>query len=75
MRSAFSRISGLVPWSFAVPIAALLILALTWGSKPGTAALVVVAALLTAAVLTSVHHAEVIAHRAGEPLGSSSPSR
>jgi Ca2+:H+ antiporter len=70
VRSAFSRISGLVPWSFAVPIAALLILALTWGSKPGTATLAVIAALLAAAVLAAVHHAEVVAHRAGEPLGS-----
>jgi Ca2+:H+ antiporter len=31
---------------------------------------VVVALLLGAAVLAAVHHAEVVAHRAGEPFGS-----
>jgi len=32
--------------------------------------LVVVGCFLAASVLASVHHAEVIAHRAGEPFGS-----
>jgi Ca2+:H+ antiporter len=43
---------------------------LTWSSKPGTAVLVVVGILLAAAVLSAVHHAEVVAHRVGEPFGS-----
>ena len=44
--------------------------AATWGSKPGTIVLVVAGALLAAAVMAAVHHAEVVAHRVGEPFGS-----
>src|SRR6188472_905300 len=61
---------GAVPWLLAVPVVALLALAATWGRKPGDAVLVAVAIVLAGAVLTSVHHAEVVAHRVGEPLGS-----
>jgi Ca2+:H+ antiporter len=59
-----------VPWLLVVPVVALLALAATWGRKPGDAVLFVVAIVLAGAVLTSVHHAEVVAHRVGEPLGS-----
>ncbi len=59
-----------VPWTLIVPAVALVALATTWGSKPGNAVLALVAALLAAAVLAAVHHAEVVAHRVGEPLGS-----
>src|SRR4051812_19976998 len=45
-------------------------LAVTWGTKPPAAVLVLVATVLAAAVLVAVHHAEVVAHRVGEPLGS-----
>jgi NADH:ubiquinone oxidoreductase subunit K len=47
-----------------------LALAATWGSKPGTAVLLVVAVVLVGAVLAAVHHAQVVAHRVGEPFGS-----
>jgi len=57
-------------WTMVVPVLAALALAATWGSKPGTVGLVVLGALLTAAVLAAVHHAEVVAHRVGEPFGS-----
>jgi Ca2+:H+ antiporter len=59
-----------LPWTTAVPAMALLVLALTWGTTPGTAVLVVVGAFLAGAVLAAVHHAEVVAHRVGEPFGS-----
>jgi Ca2+:H+ antiporter len=59
-----------VPWLLVVPVAALLALAATWGRKPADAVLVAVAIVLAGAVLTSVHHAEVVAHRVGEPLGA-----
>lgn len=49
---------------------ALLALGLSWDSKPTTAVLVAIGALLVAAVLAAVHHAEVVAHRVGEPFGS-----
>jgi Ca2+:H+ antiporter len=53
-----------------LPPAALVALALTWGSKPPVVVLVVVGVFLGASVLAAVHHAEVIAHRVGEPFGS-----
>lgn len=64
------KLVGGVPWLLVVPVVALLALAATWGRKPGDAVLVAVAIVLAGAVLTSVHHAEVVAHRVGEPLGS-----
>ena len=57
-------------WTSVVPVLALVALAATWGRHPGAVVLVVVAALLIGAVLAAVHHAEVVAHRVGEPLGS-----
>jgi Ca2+:H+ antiporter len=51
-------------------VLAVLVTAATWGSKPGTVVLVIVAALLGSAVLAAVHHAEIVAHRFGEPFGS-----
>jgi Ca2+:H+ antiporter len=48
----------------------LVALAVTWGRDLGTVFVVVVALVLGAAVLAAVHHAEVVAHRVGEPFGS-----
>ena len=61
---------ALTRWSTVAPIVAVLVLALTWGSKPAALVLVVIGAFLAASVLAAVHHAEVIAHRVGEPFGS-----
>jgi Ca2+:H+ antiporter len=61
---------GVWRWTSVVPIVAAVVTAVTWGSKPASAVLIVAAALLGAAVLAAVHHAEVVAHRVGEPLGS-----
>ena len=57
-------------WSTVVPVLALVALAATWGSDPGTPALILILLLLGGAVLAAVHHAEVVAHRVGEPFGS-----
>ncbi|MFI9556049.1 calcium:proton antiporter [Nonomuraea endophytica] len=57
-------------WTTAVPLLALLALALTWGREPPMVVVIIVAVLLAGAVLAAVHHAEVIAHRVGEPFGS-----
>ena len=54
----------------AVPVVALIALALTWGQSLPVAILGIVALLLGAAVIAAVHHAEVVAHRVGEPFGS-----
>src|SRR3954464_3142099 len=59
-----------VRWTTVLPLLGALTLALTWGTKPGTAVLVLVAAVLMGSVLAGVHHAEVVAHRVGEPFGS-----
>src|SRR3954469_464182 len=57
-------------WTRIVPLLALVALAATWGGKPPTVVLVVVGLLLAGAVLAAVDHAEVVAHRVGEPFGS-----
>ncbi|MDX6739990.1 hypothetical protein [Actinocorallia sp. A-T 12471] len=57
-------------WTTALPILAVIALALTLGSEPSGVVVAIVAVLLAGAVLAAVHHAEVIAHRVGEPFGS-----
>ncbi len=49
---------------------AVVVLAISWGGEPGPVLAVVIAAALGATVLAAVHHAEVVAHRVGEPYGS-----
>jgi len=60
----------LLTWTTLAPPLALVVLALAWGRKPGTVVAVLLAVFLGAAVLAAVHHAEVVAHRVGEPYGS-----
>ena len=57
-------------WTVVVPIVALVALVATWGRTLPTAVVVIVGILLIGAVLAAVHHAEVVAHRVGEPFGS-----
>ncbi len=57
-------------WRTWIPPLGLLLLAATWGTHPATLVLIAVGAVLVAAVLAAVHHAEVVAHRVGEPFGS-----
>ena len=57
-------------WPFLIPWAALLVLAggMVW---PGSLPVLCAAALaLIGAVIAAVHHAEVVAHRIGEPFGT-----
>jgi Ca2+:H+ antiporter len=49
---------------------ALVALVVTWGRELGPVATILVALVLIGAVLAAVHHAEVVAHRVGEPYGS-----
>ena len=66
--------TGRFRWTVVVPVVALVLLAATWGRHPGGAVeavmLAVVGIVLVGAVLAAVHHAEVVAHRVGEPFGS-----
>ena len=54
----------------ATPIITLLLIAAVWNRSLPPALLLVVGVGLIAAVLVAVHHAEVVAHRVGEPFGS-----
>ncbi|MEV4349958.1 ionic transporter y4hA [Actinoplanes sp. NPDC049596] len=62
--------SYLAHWTLAAPIVAIAALVLTWGRELPPPVVVIVALLLGAAVLAAVHHAEVVAHKVGEPFGS-----
>ncbi|MEU4641611.1 ionic transporter y4hA [Micromonospora sp. NPDC023814] len=62
--------SRLTDWTVSVPLLAVVALILTWGRDLPGPVVVVVAAFLAGAVLAAVHHAEVVAHRVGEPYGS-----
>jgi hypothetical protein len=57
-------------WTMLAPIAAAAMLALTAALGEQTWLLVGCGAAIIAAVLAAVHHAEVIAHRVGEPFGT-----
>ncbi|MPY33453.1 ionic transporter y4hA [Streptomyces adustus] len=57
-------------WTFLVPLAAVVLLVLTWGRNLPGVLVAVVTVVLAGAVLAAVHHAEVVAHRVGEPFGS-----
>jgi Ca2+:H+ antiporter len=57
-------------WTVWVPLVALVALVLSWGRDLPLLAVVAVALCLAGAVLAAVHHAEVVAHRVGEPFGS-----
>ena len=64
------RLYQRVDWGLAVPVLSLVVLAATWTGKPPALVLAVAAVFLVAAVLAAVHHAEVVAHRVGEPFGA-----
>jgi Ca2+:H+ antiporter len=53
-----------------VPFAAVAILGASVALGPGTLVNVAASVALIAAVVTAVHHAEVVAHRVGEPFGT-----
>lgn len=55
--------------TIAPPIGFLLVLAV-WNRSLGGLVATLVALVLVAAVLSAVHHAEVVAHKVGEPYGS-----
>ncbi|MGW4398631.1 calcium:proton antiporter [Amycolatopsis nivea] len=60
----------LLSWTTLLPLIALVLLALTWGRTLGPVPVALVAIALAGTVLAAVHHAEVVAHRVGEPYGS-----
>ncbi|MFE7270698.1 calcium:proton antiporter [Streptomyces sp. NPDC057623] len=67
-------IARLIPlttqWTYVVPVLAVVLLVFTWGRDLPGAVVALVTLVLAGAVLAAVHHAEVVAHRVGEPFGS-----
>ncbi|MEY9990503.1 Ca2+:H+ antiporter [Streptomyces sp. V4I8] len=57
-------------WTYGVPVLAVVLLVFTWGRDLPGALVALVTLVLAGAVLAAVHHAEVVAHRVGEPFGS-----
>jgi Ca2+:H+ antiporter len=57
-------------WSLITPLAAAALLALSFVLPQGIALGAASAVALVGAVIAAVHHAEVIAHRVGEPFGT-----
>lgn len=57
-------------WSLTGPVLAGVVLAAAWGRPAGMALVATIGAALIASVLAAVHHAEVVAHRIGEPYGT-----
>ena len=57
-------------WTRGVPFAACAVLAASGWLPPGWFMMTLVLGTLLAAVLVAVHHAEVVAHRVGEPFGT-----
>ena len=57
-------------WTVLAPPIALVVLVLTFGDHIPVWLAVLLAVVLGGAVLAAVHHAEVVAHRVGEPFGS-----
>jgi Ca2+:H+ antiporter len=68
--SAVNLTSLLSRWTVWAPLVAVVALVLSWGRDLPLFAVVLVALCLAGAVLAAVHHAEVVAHRVGEPFGS-----
>jgi Ca2+:H+ antiporter len=66
---ALNAIKMLPGWSLISPVAGWLLLAGAWMGWSG-AYLIALTAGLVACVLSAVHHAEVVAHRVGEPFGT-----
>lgn len=71
MSSGVSALRGrLAVLPFATPIVGVGVLAAVWNRDLPIVVAIATALVLAAAVLAAVHHAEVIAHRVGEPYGS-----
>lgn len=65
-----STASGRLHWTWWAPAVALVVLIASWGRYPNPFVASVIAIFLIGAVLAAVHHAEVVAHKVGEPFGS-----
>ncbi|AGZ44684.1 calcium:proton antiporter [Actinoplanes friuliensis] len=60
----------LARWTAWIPILAVAVLVVTFGRDLPPPLVIISGLLLAGAVLAAVHHAEVVAHKVGEPFGS-----
>lgn len=68
-----SNINRIIPWTWAAPLAAWLLIAAELSGMIDTSSAIILLAsaiLLGGAIFSAVHHAEVIAAKVGEPFGS-----
>lgn len=68
--AAMSRLAAMKRWDVWAPPAALVLTAAAFGLPPSLPLRLLCSVALIASVLAAVHHAEVVAHRTGEPLGT-----
>jgi Ca2+:H+ antiporter len=64
------RTRSLPSWFIVLPFLAVITLGLSWIVPLGLPVGLLLGAMLILAVLSSIHHAEVVAHRVGEPFGT-----
>ena len=69
LEPAVDQHNGLPWWTLAFPAAGTLAI-IAGLAKAGTAGTIVAAIVLIGCVIAAVHHAEVVAHRVGEPFGT-----
>src|SRR5213595_193855 len=70
-QSDFARTKTIMPvWNWLIPALALALLLTAVVIGVGTFLALLCGAALVGAVIVAVHHAEVVAHRLGEPLGT-----
>lgn len=65
-----ATIGAMPMWTKALPVAGLAVLGVALSTTPGVALSLVCAVTMVGAVIAAVHHAEVVAHRVGEPYGT-----
>lgn len=64
------QLAGTPAWAFALPVVGVIMLIITWGRELNAVLVLFGAAALIGSIVTAVHHAEVVAHRVGEPYGA-----
>ena len=57
-------------WTWLIPAVSVVLLVITSGAGIGAMLAVLCGVGLIGAVIAAVHHAEVVAHRVGEPFGT-----
>ncbi len=73
MKNLFKNVTTILTWPIIAPVAACLILVgsqVGIGKSLGNVYLLIMSVGLIGAVLAAVHHAEVVAHKLGEPFGT-----